>query len=252
MADRTKYQFAPAEFRITRYAYRALLYFGIVVGILAGTYAGAVHRLNTTHVYLGLLLLVPAALVGARLLFVLSHWKLYRLDPRRIWRRSEGGAALYGGLILSLVVSLPVLAALRLSLGAFWDAATIAMLAGMVLARMGCLIAGCCAGRPSTGWLGLDLPGPGGVRCRRVPTQLLEAGLALSLLLASAALWERLPFDGALFLGALASYSLGRWWLESTKEAIDRIGTISIHRGLSAILFAVSITGFVLIWRHSR
>jgi len=86
MTDRTKCQFAPAKFRITRYASPVFLYFGIVVGVLAGTFAGAVHGLDSTQVYLGMLLLVPAALVGARLLFVLSHWKLYRLDPRRIWR----------------------------------------------------------------------------------------------------------------------------------------------------------------------
>jgi prolipoprotein diacylglyceryltransferase len=163
---------------------------------------------------------------------------------------TEGGQWMVPGSAVEKL-SLPLLGVLRLSPAAFWGAATIAMLAGMVLARMGCLIAGCCAGRPSTSWFALDLPGPKGVRCRRLPSQLLEAGLALSLLLASKVLWRRLPFDGALFLGALAFYSFGRWWLELTKETIDRIGTISIHRALSAISFVVSIAAFVLIWRHS-
>lgn len=249
MRGRTKHRFASAELRVTRQAYPVFLYIGILGGVLAGTYAAALHGLNAARVYVGMLLLVPPALVGARLLFVLSHWRLYRRDGRRIWRRSEGGAALYGGLILAIAVSLPLLNLLRISPGAFWDSATIAMLTGMVLARVGCLINGCCAGRPTTAWLGLDLPGRQGIR-RRVPTQLLEAGLALALLAGSAGLRNRLPFEGALFLGALAVYSVGRWWLESTKEVIDTIGNMSVHRALSAILLAVSITGFLVMWRH--
>jgi phosphatidylglycerol:prolipoprotein diacylglycerol transferase len=250
MTGRTDYRFASTELRVTRHAYTVLLYIGILAGVLAGTYAATVHGLNSTRVYVGMLWLVPPALVGGRLLFVLSHWRLYRRDGRRIWRRSEGGAALYGGLILSFAVSLPILKVLRISPGAFWDAATIAMLTGIVLARLGCLINGCCAGRPTVAWFGLDLPGQHGVRRRRVPTQLLEAGMALALLAGSAGLWNRLPFEGALFLGALALYSVGRWWLESAKEVIDTIGNVSIHRALSAILFAVSVTGFVVMWRQ--
>jgi phosphatidylglycerol---prolipoprotein diacylglyceryl transferase len=251
MTGRAKYRFAPAELRVHRYAYSVFLYIGILAGVFAGTYCAALHGLNATQVYVCMLLLVAPALVGARLLFVASHWRLYRPDPRRLWRRSEGGAALYGGLILSFVVSLPLLRLLRLSLAAFWDAAAIAMLAGMVLVRVGCLINGCCAGRPTARWFGLDLPGPRGVRRRRVPTQLMEAALALTLLLAATRLWNRLPFDGMLFLGVLAVYSVARWWLESAKEVIDTIGTVSIHRALSAVLLAVSVTGLVLMWRHS-
>jgi phosphatidylglycerol:prolipoprotein diacylglycerol transferase len=193
-------------------------------------------------------LLVPVALVGARLLFVLSHWPVYREQPSRIWKQSEGGAALYGGLVLALLFSLLLPKIFRLPLGAFWDAATVTMLTGMIFAKMGCLLNGCCAGRPAAGRLAMYLPDLRGVWCRRVPTQLLEAGLAATLLGASIALRNHFPFDGALFLSVVAAYSAGRWWFESTKESIDTIWNISIHRAFSAILFAVSVTGFALIW----
>jgi phosphatidylglycerol---prolipoprotein diacylglyceryl transferase len=233
---------------IRLYAYSVALYLGILLGVVSGTYAATLHGLNATRVYVAMFLLVPVALVGARLLFVLSHWPVYREQPNRIWKQSEGGAALYGGLVLALLFSLLLPKIFRLPLGAFWDAATVTMLTGMIFAKMGCLLNGCCAGRPAAGRLAMYLPDLRGVWCRRVPTQLLEAGLAATLLGASIALRNHFPFDGALFLSVVAAYSAGRWWFESTKEAIDTIRNINIHRALSAILFAVSVTGFALMW----
>ncbi|HMD99138.1 MAG TPA: prolipoprotein diacylglyceryl transferase family protein [Terriglobia bacterium] len=232
------------------YAYPAMLYLGLVLGIVAGTFAAARLGLDSAKVYVTLLLLVPVALVGARLLFVASHWGLFRREPSRIWRRSDGGAALYGGLVLAFLLSLPLLKALKLSIGAFWDAATVTILTGIVFGRMGCLLHGCCAGRPTESRYALRLPNVQGVWRRRIPAQILEAGLAAALLLGSMAAWNRLPGKGALFLGALAAYAAGRWWLESTKETIDRIGSLSLHRAISAALVVFSTGGLVLMLLH--
>jgi phosphatidylglycerol---prolipoprotein diacylglyceryl transferase len=232
------------------YTYPAMLYLGVVFGVIGGTYTAALHGLDPTRVYSAMLLLLLPTLVGARLLFVASHWEVYRREPSRIWRRSEGGAALYGGLLASFLFSLPLLAALGISVAGFWDAAAIAMLIGMVLTRFGCLLNGCCAGRPTDGALALHLPNEQGVWYRRVPAQPLEAGLAVLLLVISITARSRFPFDGVLFLTALAGYGLGRWWLESTRETIDRVGSLSLHRSISASLVALSTVGLLLIWLY--
>ncbi len=236
---------------IRLYAYPVALYLGILLGVISGTYFASLRGLNPTRAYSAMLLLVPVALVGARLLFVFTHWQFYRQRPSRIWKHSEGGAALYGGLLLALLFSLPVLSILALPLGAFWDAATVAILTGMIFARIGCLLNGCCAGRPDSGRLSLNLPNLRGVWCRRVPTQLLEAALAATLLGASIAFKDRLPFDGALFICVLAAYSAVRWWLESAKEIVDTIRSVSIQRGLSATFFAACAIAFVVLWVHT-
>ncbi|MGO9621106.1 MAG: prolipoprotein diacylglyceryl transferase [Desulfobaccales bacterium] len=233
---------------IKLYAYPVMLYLGIFVGVIAGTYSATLHDLNPTQVYVAMLLLFPFALVGARLLFILSHWRFFLREPLRIWRRSDGGASLYGGLVLSFLVSLPLLRVMRLPLGAFWDAASVTMLTGMIFTKMGCLLNGCCAGQPTTGPLGMYLPDFRGIWCRRVPAQLLESGLAAMILLGLVGLWNRLPFDGALFLYTLATYSMGRWWLESAREDIDTVGPLKLHRIISVAVLAASITSFLLMW----
>ena len=230
------------------YAYPAMLYLGLVAGVLGGTHAAGLHGLDSGRVYAAMLLLILPALVGARLLFVAAYWRLYRADPSRIWRRSEGGAALYGGLILSFLLSLPLLRALDVPVASFWDATAVTMLIGMVITKVGCLLNGCCGGRPTRGRLGLYLPNEHGVWRRRVPTQLLEAGLAVCLLLIALQVWDRVHFAGACFLAVVAGYGTGRWWLEGTRETIDGLGSLSLHRLISVVLVMLSTGTFALIW----
>jgi phosphatidylglycerol:prolipoprotein diacylglycerol transferase len=234
--------------QIRIHAYPVMLYFGLVFGVIGGTYAGTLKGLDQTRVYLAMMLLILPALVGARLLFVASHWPLFRREPARIWRRADGGAALYGGLLASFLLSLPLLRVLEVSVGAFWDAATVTLLIGMVFTKVGCLLNGCCSGRPTEGPVALYLPNYEGIWCRRYPAQLLEAAFAALLLLGAVLVWNRLPFDGAVFLSALAGYGVGRWGLELTRETIDRVGPVALNQALSAGFVAVSLMTFLLIW----
>ena len=230
------------------YSYPAMLYLGLVFGVVAGNYAANLAGLNSARVFVATLLLLIPALIGARLLFVGSHWEIYRREPRRIWRRSEGGAALYGGLPLSLLASVPLLGALQVPFGAFWDVATFTILVGMIFGRFGCLLHGCCSGRPTEGRFALCLANHQGTWQRRIPTQLLEAGWAAVLLAGAVAFWDQMPFPGALFLYALAGYGLGRFVLESTREEQDKVGKITIHRLISAVLLGLSLTTLGIGW----
>jgi hypothetical protein len=95
--------------------------------------------------------------------------------------------------------------------------------------------------------LTLQLPNVYGVWCRRLPTQLLEAGLAVVLLLGSIWAWDRVPFNGAIFLVNLAAYGIGRWGLELTRESIDQVGSVRLHRAISAVLVALALAGLLYI-----
>jgi phosphatidylglycerol---prolipoprotein diacylglyceryl transferase len=203
------------------HSYAACLYVGMVLGMIAGNYAANVSGLHSARAFVAMVLLIVAGLVGARLLFIATHWSLYRSQPSRIWRRSEGGAAVQGGLLLAVAVSVPLLAAIGLPFGAFWDVMTLAMLIGLIFARLGCLLHGCCGGRPTRGRFALYLPDHRGVWRRRIPTQLLEAGGGVLILLGAVGLWDQRPFHGAIFLAAVTAYAWGR------SSQCGRLGTRS-------------------------
>jgi phosphatidylglycerol:prolipoprotein diacylglycerol transferase len=232
---------------VRRHSYVCMLYLGAVSGIFLGTHWAEHHGLPAPRVFPAMLLLFPAALVGARLLFVALHWDVFRRDPTRVWRTTDGGAALYGGLICCLLFSFPLLWVLALPFGAFWDAVAIAMLVGMIFTRVGCLLQGCCAGQPSQSCIAFELPNAQGVWCRRLPFALFEAGIA-ALTLAFCVYFLDRRSGGVLFLAALAMYGTGRWMLEPTREKVDRVGGWSVHRMISAVLVGLAVTSVLFSW----
>lgn len=230
---------------VTVYSYPAMLYLGMVLGIVAGNYASNAAGLDSAHVYIAMVLLIIPGLLGARLTFVATNWQHYRREPARIWRRSEGGGSMLGGLPLMVLVSVPLLAALRVPFASFWDVATFVLLVGMLFTRLGCLLNGCCAGRPSDGWCALHLPNYRGVWRRRVPSQMLEALLTALLLFAAVLIWGRNPFPGAVFLFTVAGYSGGRLLLEPMRDEQDRIGSLNVQLTFSAAFVALALAGLI-------
>jgi phosphatidylglycerol:prolipoprotein diacylglycerol transferase len=232
------------------YSYPAMIYLGLTLGLVTGDYVSNFAGMNSARVFVAIVLLAIAGLIGARALFVASHWALYRSELARIWCRIEGGAAIQGGLALALVVSPAVLAALELPFGAFWDVATFVMLIWSIFGRIGCLLHGCCSGRPTAGAFALDLPDHRGIWRRRIPTQLLDAGFGVLLLIAVAALWTQRAFPGALFLFAVAAYGIARAVLQPLRAEHDRIGVLDIHQLLAIGGSVLALSVLIVLWMH--
>jgi prolipoprotein diacylglyceryltransferase len=215
---------------------------------VAGNVAAHEAGIDAFRAYVATLILIIPGLLGARLFYVASHWHFYRKNIRRIWNRSEGGAAQYGGLAAVLPISVPLLAALGLPLGAFWDVTVFTILVLMIFGRIGCLLNGCCVGRPSQSRISMYLPDCAGVWERRLPTQLLEAGWVAMLLVSAVLFWRWLPFPGALFLLVAAGYAAGRLILESTRELERGARRFTINHAISVVLIVVSLAALAINW----
>ena len=195
-----------------------MLYLGLVCGFyVMYAIAPSVGMLRVPASIATLIMFAPAV-AGARIWFVLDHWTIYRRDLRRIWRHSDGGMTLYGGLVLALVLSPVILAAFKLGLATFWDGATFTILVGMIFTRIGCLLNGCCSGRRSDGRLGLRLPDHTGRWERRYPVQLVELAAAVVLLTGSAALLALGTPRGTIFAFALVGYAAARLVIDPLRE----------------------------------
>jgi phosphatidylglycerol:prolipoprotein diacylglycerol transferase len=228
------------------HSYSALLYLGMVFGIMAGSYAARLSGLNVTRVFVAMVALIVAGLIGSRLLFVVTNWRLYRREPWRMWRRSEGGAALQGGLLAALLFSVPVLATMELPFGVFWDIAVFPLSIGLIFARLGCLLHGCCGGHSTIGLLALYLPDQNGVWRWRVPTQLLELTLGILILLGSISLWHLRPFLGFAFLLAVAVYAWSRFFIEPMREQRDWLGTFDIQQFVAAAIGTAALVALLV------
>ena len=231
------------------WSYPAMLYLGLVAGIIAGNMAAHAAGVDPLRVYIATLLLVIVALAGARLQFVIINWQLYRGSGRRVWNSRDRGVSMYGGLPLALAASIPLLYALRLNFGAFWDVAIFTILVGMIFTRVGCVLNGCCAGRPTETWFSLYLPNLRGVWQNRFPTQFLEAICATVLLILALAIRQRVPFPGALFLLVAGGYAAARFLMEFMRERNPGASGLSWNHRISLVTLISSVSVLAILWR---
>jgi phosphatidylglycerol:prolipoprotein diacylglycerol transferase len=111
------------------------------LAVLAGVTAGARLALRRARdpdvVRLALVLAVPAALLGASALYRLVHGM-------------GGGLSSTGGVVGVLVVAWIVARAARCPVATLLDALAPAALLALAVGRLGCFLAGCCYGRPTS------------------------------------------------------------------------------------------------------
>jgi phosphatidylglycerol---prolipoprotein diacylglyceryl transferase len=230
------------------HSYPAMLYVGLIAAVVVGNLAAHAMGLDAFRVYVATILLILPAIVGARLLHVVAHRKYYWKNPRRIWDRAEGGYGMYGGLPFALLLALPVLYALRLPFAAFWDIGILSILTGMIFARVGCLLNGCCAGRASDVWFSVCLPNHLGEWRNRIPSQALESVWALILLIVAILLRRRMPFPGALFLFVCCLYPAGRLVLETFREHEEGSARFTLYHAISLAIIVVAIATLSVSW----
>ena len=100
---------------------------------------------------------VLAALIGARLAYVVNHWSRFDsvLEVLRIW---EGGASLLGGLTAALLVAVLELRRHRMPVLVLLDLAAPWFLVGIAVGRIGDLIIADHLGTATTSPLGFQCP----------------------------------------------------------------------------------------------
>ncbi len=174
----------------------------------------------------------------------------------RFW---AGGLTYYGGFVGA---SWAAWWLLRRDKFPFWKAADMAGMVipvGLAFGRMGCMLAGCCFGRPLQGLLAVTFPPHSAASAAQAreglltgehlhslpvhPTQLYEAWGALLLgALLTFIVHPRKRYDGQVFVGFVGGYAVLRSILEFFR-ADDRggWGGLSTSQWLGLVLFAAAL-----------
>jgi phosphatidylglycerol---prolipoprotein diacylglyceryl transferase len=227
--------------------YAVMLYLGCVAGVLFGSMVGASWGMPADRVAAAAIALIAIAFVGSRIHYIATHFDVFRAEPSRLWQRLDGGGAVYGGLLFAIVASPVVLAIVRLDFLRFWDVASLIMLVGLAVTKIGCLMRGCCAGRPTSRLLGVRLPDSKGTYQRRYPSQPLEslcAVLILALTWVAHAVW---PSAGVVFGSTIALYGACRICLEQTRLSDGTRWSRPVNQWLSAGLVAAGTALLVVL-----
>lgn len=170
-----------------------------------------------------------------------SMWELLEVDPWHWIRLDDAGYVWYGGLLGALFTAVyyfwrrPELRAWL-----YADAFAPAIVAGAVLGRLGCFLAGCCHGRPT------DVPWAVKFVTTQVPvhpTQLYDATAALLLAVPLYLRFPRRRFEGESIALLLMGYALLRATTEAFRGDAERgtFGALSTSQLISVPLFLVGL-----------
>lgn len=88
---------------------------------------------------------------------------------------SLGGSTIFGFFGLGGAVGLTYCRWRHIVVGAAGDQIAIPFSLALAIGRIGCLARGCCHGRPTDSWLGVELPDANGLWAMRYPTQAISA-----------------------------------------------------------------------------
>ena len=169
---------------------------------------------------------VPLSILGARLYYIIFYLDLYRradgsLDFGAMVRIWDGGLAIYGGVIMAVLVLLVFCKVRRIKFLAFADLGVFGLLIGQMIGRWGNFVNIEAYGGPT------DLPWRMGIYAyvdgvRQYmevhPTFLYESLwnlLGFVLLVVIARKWRK--FDGQMFLSYFAWYGVGRGFIEGLR-----------------------------------
>ena len=209
----------------------------IVLGMLLGIWAVRLRAKETGQSpddYLDIsLITLAAAIVGARLYYVIFSWREYADDLLSIFNLRGGGLAIYGGLIGGALAILILSRVKKIPFPRVLDTCVIGVPIGQILGRWGNFFNREAFGGYTDNLFAMQLPVSAvrqneitqemwdnvvvqnGIRFIQVhPTFLYEGMWNCLVLLLLFLMRNRTRFEGELFLLYLAGYGTGRFFIE--------------------------------------
>src|SRR5216117_2434297 len=135
---------------ITIYTYGVLLAAAYLLGLKLAMVRAQARGLDAARVLdLGIYIII-SALIGAKLLLIVTDFRTFQADPKELLTLARSGGVFYGGLILAVIVAVWYIRRAGLPLWTTCDAFAPGIALGHVVGRFGCFFAGCCYGKPTT------------------------------------------------------------------------------------------------------
>ena len=268
---------------LTLNSYGLLLAIAFVLGLLLMGRLAERDGLDKAKAYdLGLWVLA-ASLIGSKLLMVWTEWDLYYRDhPGQILSLDffRSGGVFYGGFLGAVLASVIVMRVYRLPWWRVADACAPGIALGQFVGRLGCFAAGCCWGKPTTSFLGVQFSEKGhevtgvpvlvshlsdpvqqNVWAERLggllspirlhPTQLYESAATLLLTCLLWLLFRRRQFTGQVILAYAMAYAVIRFVIEFWRDDWrGEVFTLSTSQFVAAGIFIPALLTYLVRWKR--
>ncbi len=244
---------------ITIYSYGVLLAAAYLAGLWLAVRRARAAGIDGNRIMDLLIWVIIAALVGAKALLLIVDFQHFTSSWEEFTTLLRSGGVFYGGLIAAILVCIYQLRKHRLALWPSADLFSPGIALGYMVGRLGCLMAGCCYGKPTDVAWAITFTDPAAnfnvgtpLNVALHPTQLYESAAGLVLLVALLLL-EKRPgaFAGRTFWSFAFLYSVLRFIIEFYRGD-DRglvFDMLSTSQFISVVLGPLSL---IMLWYLSR
>jgi phosphatidylglycerol:prolipoprotein diacylglycerol transferase len=168
-------------FGLQIYWYGVLITVGILAAIAYSWFRAKHYGLTKDQLTDLAFVVIIVGILGARILYILTHLEQYIANPGQIFQIQMQGMAFLGIIIFNIPAVLIFAKVKKLNFWRIIDLAAPAIAIGYFFGRLGCFMGGCCYG-PDCSW-GLVMKGSG-IAAPVFPTQILNAIIAILIFLA--------------------------------------------------------------------
>ena len=196
---------------------------------------------------------VPAAVICARLYYCIFEWESYKDNPISILYIWEGGIAIYGAVIGSIIAAILFCKIKKVPLLPLMDIGVLGLLIGQMIGRWGNFMNREAHGAVTDSFLKMGLV-TGGEVVYYHPTFLYESLWNLVGFIILHFFSKKRKFDGQVFLGYVIWYGLGRAWIEGLRtDSLYLFGTgIRVSQLLAAVSAVAAIAVMVYILKVKK
>lgn len=205
------------------YWYGIIIAIGLLMALLFCMKQRKKYGISEDDLLDGLLWGIPFGIIGARLYYVIFYLDLYRNSDGTVnWREViaiwDGGLAIYGGVIATVIVALLLSRHRKFKIGAMLDLVVMGLLIGQIFGRWGNFMNREAFGAETTLPWRMQLTTTAGTLIEVHPTFLYESlwnliGLLLIVFVVSKAR----RFDGENTWFYFLWYGIGRFWIEGLR-----------------------------------
>jgi phosphatidylglycerol:prolipoprotein diacylglycerol transferase len=250
------FEFGP----FTVYSYGVLLAAAYLLGLYMAVRRARAAGLDGDRVLDMGIYIIISALVGAKLLLLIVDFDHFRRNPAELWTLARSGGVFYGGLVVATLVGIWYVRRHRLPTWQVADAVAPGIALGHVVGRLGCVLAGCCYGKPTALPWGLTFSDPFAaanvgtpLHVALHPTQIYDAAANLLILVLVLATEKRgKAFAGRTFWLYMLLYAVSRFSLEFFRgDPRGMLGVWATSQVIAMALAPLSILMLVVLSRRT-
>ncbi len=225
--------------------YGIIMASAMVIGLTLVSYRGKKYGYNG-ELFVDLALWVlPAAVIGARLYYVIFEFERYGGDVWRMINIREGGLAIHGGVIGGVLAGYIYTRYKGLNTWQLADLVMPSLILGQAIGRWGNFINGEAHGGAT------DVPWAimvDGVSVH--PTFLYESIWNLLVFVGLLKLSSIKKFDGEVVCWYMILYSLGRFFIEGLRTDSLMVGPLRVAQLISLLLIAIG--SIIIVYRRKK